>query len=157
MIPFSQAQESEKSRKEQREERKATELQNVKKMLSGKEFVFNATQAMPLGGGNIRLNYYYNVKISGDTIVSYLPFYGVAYQMDYGGRNSGFDFTQPIEKYELSEKKNDGYLLDIEVKNNMDYLNYVFFISELGYSTLNVSSSKRQAITYYGKIELLDD
>ena len=35
----------------------------------------------------------------------------------------------------------------------MDNLNYTFHISDLGYATLNVISTNRQAISYYGRIE----
>jgi hypothetical protein len=81
-----------------------------------------------------------------------LPFYGVAYHVEYGGRNSAFDFSLPLEKYEMEEDEK-GYRISLEVKNKMDYITYSFQISELGYSTLNVTSTNRQAISYYGRIE----
>jgi hypothetical protein len=76
----------------------------------------------------------------------------VAYHVEYGGRNSAFDFSLPIENYEMHEEEK-GYRINLEVKNKMDYITYSFHISELGYSTLNVTSTSRQAISYYGRIE----
>lgn len=141
-----------KSRKEIRKEREADRMEQVKNLLEKKTFVFNATHAMPLGGGSIHLNYSFDAQINKDTIVSYLPFYGVAYHAEYGGRNSAFDFTQPIENYKL-EKDNDGYMITFEAKNKMDHLDFTFYVSELGYATLNIISTNRQAMSYYGTIE----
>ena len=149
----SNAQEQEqKSRKEIRKEREAKRIEEVRELINDSTFVFNATHAMPLGGGSIHLNYSFDAEINKDTIVSYLPFYGVAYRPDYGGRNSAFDFTQPIENYKFEKDKN-GYMVTFEVKNKMDHLDFTFHISELGYANLNIISTNRQAMSFYGTIE----
>jgi hypothetical protein len=141
-----------KSRKETRAERQAEKMKEIKKMLKEKDFVFRPTHAMPLGGGSIYLNYSFDVKIKGDTIDSYLPFYGRAYHVDYGGRNSAFEFTEPAEEYKMDKDEN-GYQVDFDVKKGMDNISFTFKISELGYATLNVISTNRQAISFYGRIE----
>jgi hypothetical protein len=154
-ITNAQAQEK-KSRKEIRAERQAEKKKEIKNILNEKNFVFRPTHAMPMGGGTIYLNYSFDVKIKGDTIDSYLPFYGRAYHVDYGGRNSAFDFTEPAEEYKM-EKDEDGYVVDFEVKKGMDHISFSFKISELGYATLNVISTNRQAISFYGRIEPPED
>jgi len=146
------AQEPAKSRKERREERQEKRMEEVKNLVENKTFTFIPTHAMPLGGGSIQLSYTFEAEVRGDSIFSYLPFYGVAYHVKYGGRNSPFDFELPIENYEM-EKVENGYRVKLEVKNKMDYITYSFHISQLGYSTLNVTSTNRQAISYYGRIE----
>jgi hypothetical protein len=147
-----QAQEPAKSRRERRAERQEKRMNEVKEMIHGRSFIFEATHAMPLGGGSIHLNHSFDVELNGDTLTSYLPFFGVAYRVEYGSRSAGLDFTQPVQSYEM-EEKDDGYLIKLEVKNKMDLLNYTFFISHLGFATLNVTSTNRQAISYYGRIE----
>lgn len=151
-VSFLKAQGVKKSKKELRIEKQEKRKQEVKEILFEKAFVFTPTHAMPLGGGSIQLNYTFDAEIKGDTLVSYLPFYGVAYHVDYGARTGGFDFTQPIENFELEEDEK-GYVVKLEVKNKMDLLSFTFHISELGYATLNVTSTNRQAISYYGTIE----
>jgi hypothetical protein len=146
------AQETAKSRRERRAEQQEKRMDEVKEMIRTKSFVFEATHAMPLGGGSIHLNHTFDVEVNGDTLVSYLPFFGVAYRVDYGSRNSALDFALPVQSYEMEETDNE-YLIKIEVKNRMDILNYTFFISNLGYATLNVTSTSRQAISYYGRIQ----
>ena len=146
------AQEPAKSRKERRAERQEKRMEEVKSMIKDKSFAFVPSHAMPLGGGSIQLSYSFEAEIKGDSIFSYLPFYGVAYRVEYGGRNSAFDFSLPLENYEMEENEN-GYHIKLEVKNKMDYITYSFHISELGYSTLNVTSTNRQAISFYGRFE----
>ncbi|HKL33657.1 MAG TPA: DUF4251 domain-containing protein [Tangfeifania sp.] len=151
-LTYMNAQEPQKSRKERRAEKQEKRMEEVEKLLKSKEFVFNATHALPMGGGSIYLNYSYDVEVKGDTVNSYLPFYGVAYRLDYGGRDAGFDFTEPAEEYNMEDEEN-GYRVEFEIDKGMDNLNYTFHISELGYATLNVISTNRQAISYYGRIE----
>jgi hypothetical protein len=146
------AQEPDKSRRDRRVERQELRMKEVAQMIRDKTFLFEATHALPLGGGSIYLNYSFDVELKRDTLASYLPFYGVAYRVDYGSRNSGLDFVQPVQSYDMEEKE-DEYLIIIEVKNKMDLLSYTFFISRLGYATLNVTSTNRQAISYYGRLE----
>jgi hypothetical protein len=130
-------------------------MEEVKKMILDQSFTFVPTHALPLGGGSIQLSYSFEAEIKGDSIFSYLPFFGVAYHVEYGGRNSAFDFSLPVENYEMEEDRN-GYRIKLEIKNKIDYITYSFHISELGYSTLNVTSTNRQAISYYGSIQKPD-
>ncbi len=146
------AQQEQKSRKERRQEKHEQKKEEIKKLLEDRTFVFNPTHAMPLGGGSIYLSHSFDAVVKGDTLNSYLPFYGVAYRAEYGSTKSAFDFVQPIEDYEF-EKEDDGYQVNLEVKNSTDYLSYNFHISEIGYATLNVTSTNRQAISFYGYIE----
>jgi hypothetical protein len=155
LFPDLFSQEPAKSRKELREERQEKRMEEVKKMILDQSFTFVPTHALPLGGGSIQLSYSFEAEIKGDSIFSYLPFFGVAYHVEYGGRNSAFDFSLPVENYEMEEDRN-GYRIKLEIKNKIDYITYSFHISELGYSTLNVTSTNRQAISYYGSIQKPD-
>jgi hypothetical protein len=149
---FASAQQQKKTRKELRAERQEQRKDDVKTLLGEKNFVFRPTHAMPLGGGSIFLSHSFDVEVKDDTLISYLPFYGVAYRAEYGARKSAFDFTQPLVNFEM-ETTSSGYQVNLEVRNKMDYLSYNFHISELGYATLHVTSTNRQAISYYGNIE----
>lgn len=140
-----------KTRKEKKAEREAIQKEKINNLLHNKTFVFTATHALPMSGGSRYLNYDYDVVVNKDSVNSYLPFFGVAYRVEYGARNSAFEFYLPLEEYELKKEK-DGYVVDFEVDKDMDHLNYTFRVSELGNATLHVSSTNRQSITYYGEI-----
>ncbi|MDD4425418.1 MAG: DUF4251 domain-containing protein [Mariniphaga sp.] len=146
------AQETNSSRKDRRANRKEKRMEEVKQWITERSFLFEATHAQPSGGGSLSLTHTYGVELKGDTLISYLPFFGVAYQVDFGNRNSPMDFTQPIQRIETEESK-DGYLIKLEVKNNMDNLSYTWHISSQGFATLHVTSTSRRAISYTGQID----
>jgi hypothetical protein len=76
----------------------------------------------------------------------------VAYHVDYGGRNSAFDFIQPVENIQIKKVKN-GYQIIFDVVNRQDHISFIFNISEPGYATLNIISTNRQVMSYYGSIK----
>jgi hypothetical protein len=141
-----------KSKKQIKAAERVKKAEETDRLLNSRNFVFRARQASPIGGGNIQLDFYFDAAIRGDTLVSYLPFYGVAYRADYASRQSPFHFTQPMENYRM-EKDKKGYLIHAEVKNGMDYLTYTFRVSESGYASLTVTSTNRQTISYTGVVE----
>jgi len=147
------AQETEtKSKKELKAEKKAQQIEEIKSIVDSKTFVFNARNANPMKGRSINLTSEYDVKITKDSIFSYLPYYGVAYTAGYGGTESPMIFNNSFEKYEM-EKTKQGYLIKVSTKNSNDRLEFSFNISETGSTNLNVTSINRQSISYYGNVE----
>lgn len=140
-----------KSRKEIKKEKSTQKALEIRQMLENKSFIFSPNSATPMSGGSIQLNYSYKVEIDGDSIYSYLPFYGIAYRADYGATRSALDFEQRLQKYTF-EKTRNNYRIFMVISNNHDQLTYYFNISEAGYATLNVSSIFRQPISFYGTI-----
>jgi hypothetical protein len=153
---FSYAQQNERNRRESRSERKENKKEKIKSLLEDNTFVFKPTHAIPMSGGSIYLNHSYDTKIKGDTLTSYLPFFGVAYHAEYGARRSALDFTQPVENMEIKTTRK-GYQVSLNVRNKMDHLTYTFFVSEQGHATLNVNSTNRQSISFYGTIDAARD
>lgn len=148
---FSVSAQEKKSKKELKAEKKAQQLEQVKTTVESKNFVFDARTANPMKGRSVTLSTEYDVKITNDSIFSYLPYYGVAYSASYGGTDSPMIFDVPFETCTLEKAKN-GYTVKVEAKNKNDRLTFTFHISETGTTTLSVSSTNRQSISYYGEI-----
>ena len=128
------AQDSEtKTRKEKRAEKEALKIEQTKTVLENKVYVFNATQALPMGMRSVNLTSSYDARIENDTIFCYLPYFGKAHTAAYGSSQSPMDFTQPIENYKF-EKTKKGYMVKFEVSNKNDRLNFIFQIAETGSS-----------------------
>lgn len=140
-----------KSKKEIRAEKEAKKIEETKALVESKMFVFDARNANPMRGRSMTLTSEYDVRITKDSIYSYLPYFGVAYSASYGGSDSPMIFDKPFETCTL-EKTKKGYTVEVDVKNGNDKLDFSFYISENGTTTLSVSSTNRQAITYYGDI-----
>ncbi len=151
------AQETEKkSKKELKAEKEAKKIEETKALVESKMFVFDARTANPMKGRTMSLTTDYDVKITKDSIYSYLPYYGVAYTASYGGTDSPMIFDKPFETCDM-EKTKKGYEVDVTVKNGGDRLDFTFYISENGSTTLNVSSTNRQSISYFGDIVKTDE
>lgn len=141
-----------KSKKELRAEKKAQQIEETKAMVNSGTFVFKATNANPMKGATINLTTEYDVKVTKDSIYSYLPYYGVAYTASYGGTDSPMVFDSPIGSYSMEETKK-GYRIKVKAKNGNDSLEFSFSIMETGSTTLNVISVNRQTISYFGNLE----
>jgi len=60
-------------------------------------------------------------------------------------------FDKPFEICYM-EKTKKGYMVDVTVKNGDNRLDFTIYIFENGSTTLNVSSTNRQSISYFGDI-----
>jgi len=144
-----------KSKKELKAEKEAKQIEETKALVESKMFVFDARTANPMKGSTRTLTSEYDVRITKDSIFSYLPYFGVAYTASYGGTDSPMIFDKPFDTCTL-EKTKKGYTIEVDVKNGNDKLDFSFYISENGSTTLNVSSTNRQSISYYGDVVKTD-
>lgn len=140
-----------KSKKELKAEKEAKQIEETKAIVESKMFVFDARNVNPMKGRSITLTSEYDVKVTKDSIYSYLPYYGVAYSASYGGTDSPMIFDKPFETCNI-EKTKKGFEVNVTVKNGNDRLDFSFYIFETGSATLSVSSTNRQAISYYGNV-----
>lgn len=151
------AQETKKqTRKEKKAAREAELIEQTKTILENKVYVFSAMQVLPTGMRNRTLTSNYDAKIENDTITCYLPYFGKAHTASYGGSQSPMDFTQPIENYKF-EKTKKGYKIKFEASNKNDRLSFSFQITDTGSASLNVNSTNRSSISYYGDIEKVEE
>ena len=130
-------------------------MEKIGKLHTDTTFMFNATDMMVRGGGNMNLGYKCDVQVKNEIVKSYLPFIGKAYYISTDTQNSGFDFTLPLQDYHFNQNKS-GYDALLKVKNGTDLLNYRFHITKTGSATLTVGSSRRQSISFYGSISDLN-
>lgn len=143
--------EDKKSRKEIKAEKEAQIKVQVKQMIEDRKFEFVPRTALPSSGKSISINSY-NVQITGDDLVSYLPYYGRAYSASYGSTTSPLNVEGVIENY-TEKKVKEKYKIEFNVKSDGDDLFYSFQIFENGSASLNVRSNYRQPISFNGQIE----
>jgi hypothetical protein len=136
--------------KQAKEAKKAAE---IKELIDSKNYVFQATYMYPTGGGQRYLTSPYEVTVSRDTIVSYLPFFGVAYSgVGYSPDDNGIKFTSTKFDYQTQSLKNGGYRIFIKPKdtNNATQMQLTVFAN--GNADLSVVSANRQRIRFDGYI-----
>lgn len=124
----------------------------LKNSLAAKTFTFKAQTAWPLRGNVVQLTPGFDMKVLGDSINTYLPYFGRAYQASYNG-NGGISFTSTRFDYRLKENNKGGWELLIKPVDVKDIQQLIYTVSTNGYATLQVFSNSRQAISFYGVIE----
>lgn len=125
---------------------------NTKALVEGRNFVFKAQTALPLSGRTRNLTSDYDLKVTKDKVVSYLPYFGRAYQAPIDPGKAPLDFTTREFSYTSVPGKKGGWTVTIKPKDYADVQQLVLNISSDGYASLQVLSTNRQAISFNGVI-----
>jgi len=130
----------------------------IKNMVDSTNFYFSADYALPQRGGSKQLTSTYDVKVTKDSIISYLPYYGQAYLApDPGTTEGGIKFTSTNFSYKVTHEKKGGWEIIIKPKDHditdwRDVQRMVLNISPDGYASLSVVSTNRDPISFQGSI-----
>ena len=139
--------------KAEREAKKAEQARMVKEALDKRHYKIdiNMMYARRFGSKNVTSNW--SLEVKGDTLVSYLPYIGVAYEASFGS-NSGLNFTVPISNYEDEGFKKGKRMIRLRVKNEDDLLDYQLEVMDNGNTSIDVMSRKREGISYSGQMDV---
>jgi len=123
-------------------------------MIDSQRFVFDAQSVSPMRGGYRNLTSAYDVTVSKDSLVSYLPFFGRSYDdnIAYGSTTPVLNFTSTRFTYAVSPYKKDGWNIVIKPSDHTDIAQYQFTVFDNGSASLTVDSNSRDAISFNGYI-----
>lgn len=124
----------------------------VARLVAIKEFTFKATSMLPAGAGVRQLTSEYDVRMLGDSVISYLPYFGRAYAPIMPGEE-GINFTSKDFEYKTKAKKKGGWQISVRPKDTREVRELIFDISASGYSGLQVITNSKQSIAYNGYIQ----
>ncbi|MDB5060424.1 MAG: hypothetical protein JWP67_267 [Mucilaginibacter sp.] len=140
------------TKKQTRDAAKAAE---VKKQIDAKNFTFQARYMYPMGGGQRYLNTDYDVRVTKDSLIVFLPYFGVAYAG--AGYNSnednGIKFTSTKFDYQSQLKKNGTWYVVIKPQDSRTTNQLAFNISPNGSADLSIISTNRQRIRFDGYLK----
>ena len=125
---------------------------DTKALVESQNFVFKAQTALPMGGRSRNLTGDYDLKVSKDAVVSYLPYFGRAYVAPIDPSKGGIEFTSKDFSYISVPGKKDGWTVTIKPRDYKDVQQLILSISSEGYASLQVVSTSRQAISFNGVI-----
>jgi hypothetical protein len=108
--------------------------------------------ANPQTGSTRQLSPDYDLTITKDTIISYLPYFGRAYVAPVDPAQGGIKFTSTNFEYKQA-KDNKAWQITIKPKDTPDVHQLYLSIFDNGYATLQVISTNRQGISFNGYIE----
>ena len=126
---------------------------NVTNALNNRDYKIAVDRMYPMRGSSRHVSYGYSVEVRNDTLFSYLPYFGRAYNVPYGG-GKGLNFTAPISDYQEYMKRNGSRHIEIGVVNDEDIYLYTIEVFDNGSSSVEVRSRQRERISYSGNIEL---
>lgn len=135
-----------------------TEKENeMRQLIESKQFKFTARSVTPLSGTPINLTSEYDLIVDSLKIEAWLPFYGRAYQTDYGSTEGGIKFKEVAKTMDVKlDKKKKIYNIRIEVDTPKDSYKIYIQAGSSGYANMNLNSYKKQSVSYYGIIEAID-
>jgi homoserine acetyltransferase len=136
-----------------RKERQAKKAAEVREAIEAKRYSFNANYMTPLRGGGKALTSEYEITIKGDSLASYLPYYGNAYVAPIDPTKNVLDFKSTKSFYTAELQKKGGWEISIILKDNRDVLKMFLSISPDGYATLRVTLLNQDPISFDGTIE----
>jgi hypothetical protein len=145
-----------------RTDKKAAKEAEVKKMINSMYYVFLANMALPQGGGARSISgSNYDLKVSKNTVISYLPYFGRMYSAPMDASDGGIKLTSTKFSYDAKQgKKGDWNILIKPVgpatSGSKDVMSYRLAISSNGSATLMVTSQNRQPISFDGYITVPD-
>ena len=126
---------------------------DIKSLVESKRFVFKAQSVSPpsaplrqLTGDN------YELRMLGDSLISYLPYFGRAYAAPSPGSSAGYNFTSTKFDYTAKARKKGGWDIVIKTKDVTDFREFDLTVSTNGTASLRALSNNRQLISYNGFI-----
>lgn len=133
---------------------KARKAELLREQITAMDFTFKATYAYPQNYKSVYLSPYYDVKVSPDTVIAYLPFYGRAYTAPMDPSEGGIKFTSTDFEYDIKEGKKAGnWFVTINTKDTKRPFTLFFDLWDNGTARLNVQDRDRQSISFQGNIE----
>ena len=126
---------------------------NVTNALNNRDYKIAIDRMYPMRGSSRHVSFGYSVEVRNDTLISYLPYFGRAYNVPYGG-GKGLNFSAPIGSYQEFMKRNGQRHIEIGVANDEDTYFYTIEVFDNGSSSVDVRARQRERISYSGNIEL---
>lgn len=133
---------------QQKKDRKA----EIKKIVEAQSYVFKAQTALPTAGAIRQLTSDYDLRISKDTIVSDLPYFGRAFTAPLNPSEGPLQFTTTNFQYTISSGKKGSWRVSIAPKDRTDPRELFMTIFDNGSASVVVNSNNRQPISFNGYI-----
>ncbi|WP_163268647.1 DUF4251 domain-containing protein [Dysgonomonas sp. 216] len=125
--------------------------------IQNRTYTFVAQSALPMGFPAVNLSPGYTVKVDGDDIDVYLPYYGRAYSAPINTTDGGLKFVRKADEYTMTKKKDKFEITIVTSDKTMGETKLYLTIGKSGYANLNVREVNRQPISFSGIVEIGDE
>jgi hypothetical protein len=136
-------------------EEKSAKEAALRDAINKREYAVDVNHMIPMKGSSKHLSSPYSVTVKGDELVSYLPYFGEAYNIPYGG-GKGLNFKAKINSYNFIYDNKGKAVIELETKNEEGQYKYHIEIFPNGSASVNVTSYNRQPISFLGTAKELE-
>lgn len=126
--------------------------EEIKKLVESKHYVFKAQTMLPSSGATRQLTSDFDLTVAGDSIISYLPYFGRAYSAPVNPTEGPLQFTSTNFQYKVTNKKKGGWDIMISPQDVQDPKQMALSIFDNGSASLTVTSVNRQPVAFNGYI-----
>ncbi|WP_316795876.1 DUF4251 domain-containing protein [Pedobacter agri] len=148
-----------------------TNKETTDKIIKEQNYTFVANAAIPMasldvsrilermpgntGGTYINLTgSNYDFRVTKDSVVAFLPFYGRSFSAPYNPNDGGIKFTSKDFTYKQTLSKKGNYTVQINTKDvQRENFRLTLSVSKNGYATLVATGNNKQPITFNGVLE----
>ena len=141
--------------REDRAVRLEREAQMVSEGVETGNFKVNIDRMIPHRGSARHVDNY-SVKVKDGHIVSYLPYFGRAWDLPYGGGH-GLNFEADIQESDVFREPDGSYTVRLLIKTDEDTHVYTFQIYRNGSTSLLVQSKNREPINFTGDFSFVTE
>ena len=135
----------------EREAKKAEWKAYVVKCIDNRQYKIDVNMMSPRRGTSKVLSNSWSLEVKGDTLDSYLPYFGRAFEPVYG-ETKVLNFNASIQSYEDSGFSKGKRTIRLRVDNSEDVIDYQLEVTEDGYANIDVYPRKRDGISFSGQI-----
>ena len=128
---------------------KAELAKKVNAALDDRHYTIDIRTMSPLRGATRTVNSSWSLEVKGDTLVSYLPYFGRAFNVPYDG-GKGLNFSAPIMDYQESVDAKNIRHIRLVVTNDEDSYLYTLAVYDNGNTSIDVQAKERDAISFSG-------
>jgi len=123
----------------------------IKELVEAQKIKVEVDIAYPMRGNSRNLTSNYSVEIRNDSVFSYLPYFGIAYSLPYGGTGKGLIFNERVTDYKLTFDKKGTANIRFKTRTEEDSFIYLISIYTSGSASINVMPTNRQSISFRGE------
>ncbi len=125
----------------------------TKDLIESKNYVFSAESVNPQRGSVRYLSSGYDLVISRDTVVAFLPFFGRAYSAPISTGEAGIKFISTDFDYTVVKKKKNSWEIRIKPNDTPEVQELFLTIFNNYKASLRINSVRRESISYNGFIK----
>lgn len=130
----------------------AAAARHIDQMIAQRLYKVDFTRAYPVSAPSFSLNWPYYISVIDNRVESFLPYFGRAYNVPYGG-GEGLRFDAPISNYDEQIGRRGQREIRFTARTGEDHYDFLLTVWPLGQANLSVMPRNRQSISFSGQID----